>query len=563
NNVVDVTNFVMLELGQPMHAFDADVLGDKIVVRRAKEKEKITALDQKTYQLDPEMLLIANDDKAMAIAGVMGGEGSGVSEKTTKIVFESANFDPVSVRKTSTQLALRSESSSRFEKSLDPELCELALRRAVELMIELSSGARVASKVVDEYPHPPKAKTVSLTAELVNARLGTTIPADDMTDILQRLGFVVKDVPRLKPGSTKEGTRRGTMQVTIPSWRATKDVSIVEDVIEEIARVWGYDRIESVLPEFSITPPRQDPMRQLIARVRNTLAVGSGVTETYRYAFVAPEILQTLGFDVEDHFKLANPLADDRPYLCQSLIPNLFDTVDLNHRMVPVVSVFEIARVFLRGTKGDEDGQGGTLPTQPYHLAIAYSAQGDESPIIELRGIIEATLTRAGFGVSFSESQESGVWMHPTRSADIFVDGKKYGILAEATPEVTQTLGIDRRIAIVEINLSALAELQRKETTFTSIPPFPDAKRDLAFAVAERTPAAGLEEAVRTASTLLVGYALFDLYRGQGIEEGQKSMAVHLTFRSLERTLESKEVDEEMAKIRRVLEKEFGANIRG
>lgn len=567
NNIVDVTNFVMLELGQPMHAFDADMLGAKIVVRRAKPKEKITALDEETYPLDPEMLLITDGKKPVAIAGVMGGEGSGVTQKTSRIVFESANFDPVSVRKTSTKLALRSESSARFEKSLDPEMCELALRRAVELMTELSPGARVASKVVDEFPHRHTLMTISFSVSKVISLLGSEISVEEMIDILTRLGFEVR-------------VKKDVLAVTIPSWRATKDVSIVEDVIEEIARVWGYDKIESMLPEFAIIPPAYDPVRSLAGCVRNTLSVGLGATETYRYAFVAPEILQTLGFNVEDHLKLANPLAEDRPYLCQSLVPNLFDTVGLNHRSFSVVNVFEMARVFFGATKGDEDGHGGTLPAQPYHLGLAYSAQGDESPIIELRRMVETTLTQAGFQVSFREMKEPALWMHPSRAAEILVDGKKYGILAEAAPEVSGKLGIDRRVAIAEMNLSMLAtslasDVAGHQLKFSPIPPFPDAKRDLAFTVAERTPAADLESAVRAASKLLVEYDLFDIYRGQPsphsglrpaskgvIEEGRKSMAVHLTFRSLEKTLESKEVDAEIDKIRRVLEKEFGATMR-
>ena len=559
NNVVDVTNYVMLELGQPMHAFDADVLGDKIVVRAAKPKEKITALDEKTYQLDSSMLLITDGKKPMAIAGVMGGEGSGVSEKTTRIIFESANFDPVSVRKTSTKLALRSESSARFEKSLDPNLCELALRRAVELMSELSPGAKVASKVIDEYPRPPKPTTVSLAADLVNQRLGTKIPAKDMEEILVRLGFEVH-------------AKKEVLAVTIPSWRATKDVSIVEDVIEEIARIWGYDKIESVLPSFSIAPPTQDPVRRFARDVRRTLSLGLGATEVYRYAFVAPEILQTLGFDPEDHLKLANPLADDRPYLVQSLVPNLFDTVAINHRMFSVVSVFEIGRVFLGDRKprkdkdergvGDEDGQSGTLPAQPYHFGIAYSTQGDESPMVELRRHVETVLTTAGLDVAFREIVEPATWMHPGRAAEVLVDGKKYGILAEARPDVAPALGIDRRVAIAELNLTMLAALERAPTVFSPIPAYPDAKRDIAFSVAERTTAEGLEKAVRKASVLLVGYDLFDVYRGKGVEEGHKSMAVHLTFRSLEKTLAAHEVDAETNKIRHVLEKEFGATMR-
>ncbi len=558
NNVVDVTNYVMLELGQPMHGFDADILGDKIVVRAAHPKEKMTALDGKTYQLDSSMLLITDGKKPMAIAGVMGGEGSGVSEKTTRIVFESANFNPVSVRKTSTRLALRSESSARFEKSLDPNLCELALRRAVELMSELSPGAIVSSKVVDEYPRPPKSTTVSLTADLVNQRLGTKIPPKDMEDILVRLGFEVKVGRRLKPAATSGGF----MTVTIPSWRATKDVSIVEDVIEEIARIWGYDQIESSLPSFSIAPPVEDPVRDLARGVRRAMSLGLGATEVYRYAFVAPEFLQTLGFTPAGHLKLANPLAEDRPYLCQSLVPNLFDTVALNHRTFPVVSVFEIARVFFGSIKGDEDGQGGILPAQPYHLGIAYSAQGDESPMVELRRQVETTLRTAGFDVTFRDMAKPGAWMHPSRAAEVLVDGKKHGILAEARPDVARALGIDRRVAIAEMNLTMLAALEQIPTVFSPIPQYPDAKRDLAFTVAERTTAAVLEHAVRKASKLLQAYELFDVYRGKGVEEGQKSMAVHMTFRSLGKTLEAQEVDEEMKKIRQMLEKEFSARVR-
>ena len=549
NNVVDVTNYVMLELGQPMHAFDADVLGNRIEVRRAKPKEKITALDAKTYQLDPDMLLITNGERAMAIAGVMGGEGSGVSAKTTRIVFESANFSPVCVRKTSMKLALRSESSARFEKSLDPELCELALRRAVELTTQLCPGVRVASKVADVYPHPPKSTTVSLTSDLVNTRLGTRIPVEDMKGILSRLGFNVKE-------------KKGTLAVTIPSWRATKDVSMVEDVIEEIARIWGYDKIKSALPDFSITPPSPDVVRELAGSVRHTLAVGLGSTEVYRYAFLAPGILETLGFTIDDHLKLANPLAEDRPYLCQSLVPNLFDTVAINHRSFAVVNVFEISRVFLGSSKGDEDGQGGFLPLQPYHLGLAYSAQGDESPFLELRRTVEATLIQAGFKVAFQEMEKTVGWMHPARAAEIVIGGKKYGILAEVAPEVGARLGIDRRVAIAEINLSVLAQIHAEKPRFVPLPLFPDAKRDLAFTVADRTPAATIERAVRMSSSVLVEYDLFDVYTGKGVDAGQKSMAVHLTFRSSDKTLEATEVDVEIEKISRMLKKEFGATMR-
>ncbi len=560
NNVVDITNYVMLELGQPMHAFDADVLGSEIVVRRAKKGETIACLDEQTYELDEDMLLITDGKKSLAIAGVMGGMGSGVSDATTRVVFESANFNPVSVRKTSTKLGLRSESSARFEKSLDPENCDVALRRAVELLQELCPAARVASPVVDAYPNPPKPVVIPMAAEEVGAKLGANIPASDVADILTRLGF-----------SIHSSAPSAHLNITIPTWRATKDISIKEDLIEEVARIWGYDRIAAALPAFTIAPPAQDPARLFARRARHALAA-LGATEAYRYAFVAPETLSMLGFDPAEHLKLANPLAADRPYLAQSLVPNLFDTVAINHRTFPSVSVFEIDRVFFGAAEGEEDGSsfatasedkhGNKLPAQPYHLGVAYSAQGDESPIVELRRQVESVLQDAGLNVTFCPMAEPVDWMHPTRSADILVDGKKYGILAEATPEVAAALGIDRRVAIAELNLSMLASLPSRLPAFASVPQFPDAKRDLAFVVDDATAYGEIERALRSASTLLVAIDLFDVYRGKGVGEGKKSVAVHLTLRADDHTLASIEADIEMAKLVRVIETQFGGTMR-
>jgi phenylalanyl-tRNA synthetase beta chain len=315
----------------------------------------------------------------------------------------------------------------------------------------------------------------------------------------------------------------------------------------------------------------QDPVRVLSRELRHTLASGFAATETYRYAFVSPQTLTALGFDSEEHLKLANPLASDRPYLVRSLLPNLLEAVAMNQHTFPTMSLFEIDRVFLKETKGDkgvkgkeedEEGEGGMLPEQPYHLACVYASQGDESPLTALRNTIEKTLRDQGFDVRFRPITNPPHWMHSGRSADILVSGKKYGVLAELASASATKLGIDRRVAALELNLTELASHPHSQKAFASIPTFPDAKRDVAFTVAERTTAAAIEHAVREASKLLVEYDLFDIYRGKGVEEGDKSMAVHLSFRSPDKTLESNEVDQEVGKIRRVLEKEFGAIIR-
>ncbi|MFA4845041.1 MAG: phenylalanine--tRNA ligase subunit beta [Patescibacteria group bacterium] len=557
NNVVDVTNFVMLELGQPMHAFDADKIGGtdvKIVVRTAKKGERLSCLDDQTYALDPERLLITDGKHPIAIAGVMGGKDSAVTDTTTRVVFESANFSPVSVRKTSTKLGLRSESSARFEKSLDPELCTLALHRAVALLSELCPEAHVASKVVDVYPYLQKPTMISLSADQVSSHLGTEISSSDISDILSRLGFSLKPLKLSTPSTP--------FSVTIPTWRATRDISIKEDVIEEVARIWGYDRIHSALPSFSIAPPVQDSVRLLSRRLRHTLALELATTEVYRYAFVSPETLTALGFDPAEHLKLANPLASDRPYLVRSLLPNLLEAVVANQHAFTSVSLFEIDRVFLGELKGDEDGQKGRLPIQPYHLAIAYSSQGDESPFAHVRGMVESVLVREGFVVTFEPVTHPGSWMHSWRSADILVAGKKIGVVAQVNAEASSDLGIDRCVAVAELNVSELISRPRDVAAFTSIPMFPDAKRDVAFVVDVHAPYADLESAVRAASPLLVHVELFDVFQGNGIEAGKKSMAVHLLLRSGERTLTSHEADQEIEKIRRVLTKQFGATMR-
>ncbi len=549
NNVVDVTNFVMLELGQPMHAFDADKIGSDsigIVVRSATKGEKVACLDDATYALDEGALLITDGKNPIAIAGVMGGKESAVTDATTRIVFESANFSPVSVRKTSTKLALRSESSARFEKSLDPAQCEAALDRAVALLTELCPTARVASNVVDEYPNPPKPVVVDLSPAQVSGLLGAEILSNDIVDILGRLGF------SMTPFEPSTLSAFEPLSITVPSWRATKDVQIKEDVIEEVARIYGYDRIPSSLPAFNITPPPQDPVRLFARAMRKTLSVGLGAAEAYRYAYVSPETIAKLGFVAADHVKLANPLAADRPYLAQSLLPNLFETVADNHRSAPTVSVFEIDRVFF-GVGEDE---------QPYHLAMAYSAAGDEKPFGTVRENVRVLLSSAGLDVSFGPVTNPGSWMHSGRSADILVNGKKFGIVAESLPEAAQSLGIDRRVAVAEMNLSMLAAVVATPKTFSPVPTFPSATRDLAFVVFDRAAYGDIETALRSASKLLVSVELFDVYRGKGVEDGKKSVAVHLSFSSPDRTLSSEEADREVAAIVAVLSKQFDATMR-
>ncbi len=552
NNIVDVTNYVMLEVGQPLHAFDLETLGGdtpKIVVRRATEGEKLVTLDEVERELDPSMLLITDGEKPLALAGIMGGMGSGVSDTTTRVFLESAYFDPIVVRKTSQVLSLRSESSMRYEKSLDPTLTELGLARAVELFKTLHPNAKVISSVVDVLASLPEPLTLPLTDRFLADRLGADISVGEVEDILERLGFETK---RKKDG----------WSVTIPSFRATKDVRLPEDVLEEISRIWGYERIPAVLPTFQITPPIQSPIRKLTRTFRAELSKRFAATEAYLYAFTRPATLEALGYNPENHIRLANPLSDERPYLTSSLIPNLLEVVRDNERAQDRILVFHTDRVFLKDTSGEEDGGEGTLPAQPQHLALAYAARGEDQPFAEVRRIVMELLTCAGYEVEVRVPPAPFAWMHATRCAEILVEGVAIGSLAEVDPDVANTFGLERRTAIAELSLDLLVRVSATDRLYQTIPSYPDAKRDIACVVDESLVFGELELALRKASPLLVSLELFDVYRGKGIPEGKKSLAFHLTFRAADKTLSSEEADLERAKIVTVIEKNFGGTIR-
>jgi phenylalanyl-tRNA synthetase beta chain len=553
NNIVDITNFVLLETGEPMHAFDTELLGGDHVhigVRTAKKGEKIVALDEETYELEKDMLVITDAKKPVAIAGVMGGEHSGVSEKTTRIVFEAANFDPVSVRKTSQALGLRSESSARFEKSLDPVVCEQALARAVELVRELCPEAKVCSEVVDTQTKKTELKVVEFTGARLNNHLGSEVKNEEIKDILTRLGFGVEQ-------------KKDLFCVTIPSWRATKDVEIAEDLFEEVARVHGYDAIVSVLPSFTITPPEQNPVRVLARKARALLSMQAGANEVYQYAFVSPDTLNTLGYAPDNHVKLLNPLASDRPYLVRSLVPNLLEAILRNQRHEETVHLFQVENVFLQEEKGLEMGEGkALLPQQPCMLSGVFAKKGEENPFWKVKEDLLGYLNSLGYQVELKESKKPEGWQHAVRQADVFVGEEIVGTLAEVDPERAQALGLDHRAAAFEINLDLLSELDEPKIAYTSVATHPSAVRDLAFVVDEKVSCLAIQELMKETSKLLTTLEVFDIYCGKGVEEGKKSVALHLSFCAGDRTLASDEVDTEIEKVKKVLEEKISATIR-
>ena len=555
NNIVDITNYVMYDLGEPMHAFDAARLGDKlnIVVRRAKEGEKFVTLDEKENNLTIDNLVIATEEKAIALAGVMGGLESGVNENTETVVFEAANFEPGNIRKTSTRLGIRTDASARFEKSLDPNLCELALKKAVEMTLEICAGSFVSSKVVDEKSFHLATGPLEVTWDFIVQRIGKDIEQKEVINILSRLGFSLKE-------------KKNGLSVKIPSWRATKDISIPEDIVEEVLRIYGYENIASTMPSFSIQPPEKNQLRGLERKIKELLSLEKKYTEVYNYSFVSPELLKKLELPLEDFVELDNPIAKDRPYVRHNLFPGLLENVEFNLHRYDSVKIFEIGKVFNLLEAGPRmDGNGDDLlPAQPTYLGLAYAEKGVEVPFRDLADAVVSVLQKLGCKVELkpSDNFNLGKFIHLGRQAQILVSGVAVGGLTEIAPNYQNKLGIDSRVAVSEIDLEKLLLLVTGKFTYEKLPEFPVITRDIAFVVDKNIVHAEIVAKLKSADSLIKNVELFDVFSGKNIAENKKSMAYHIVYRSDEKTLESREVDLIQEKIIKLLTDSFGAEVR-
>ena len=557
NNIVDITNFILLDLGQPMHAFDKlKVESEKgkvdILVRRAKDGEKFTALDEQEYELTSDMLVIADNKKAVALAGVIGGLNSEISDDTTAIVFESANFDATNVRRTATKLGLRTDASARFEKSLDPNNAELALRRAVELTLEICPEAKVVSKVADEKNFNLNQGPIELSLEFLNKKIGKEISKKEVVKILEGLGFEIKD-------------KKDVLFVTVPTWRATKDISIPEDLVEEVSRVYGYDNIETVLPSFPVAPPERNELRLLERTVKNVMSMSHGYTESINYSFISPDLLNAVGLEVGKHIELDNPIAKDRPYLRRTLLPNLFENVEKNIHDRNDLYLFEVGKVFRLEESGERvsGNSDDLLPRQDVVFSNVYASKNDKKPFYEISQSVGSLLNELGVHTSFDivgETQEK--YIHPGRVAYITVNGEKLGVIAELHPAVQKKLGIDVRVGFAEINLTRLLEYSAERANYTGVPAYPPVLRDIALVVDEGVMNRDMINTIKSVDNLVSDVELFDVFEGSKLGKGKKSVAYHITYMSKEKTLEATDVDKIHDKVVKVLEKEFKAEVR-
>lgn len=550
NNVVDITNYVMLELGQPVHAFDyTKIEGATIIVRRARAGERLVTLDGVERTLTPDMLVIADAEKPIAVAGVIGGLNSEVGAQTTTVLLESASFNPASVRRTSMALRVRSEASARFEKGPGPVLPEIAARRAAKLMAELAGG-RVAPGIVDAYPQPMEQTRIAVTAARLRMVLGAEVPAPEVCRILRSLGFAV------------DQRSPDTYEVHVPYWRT--DIRIPDDVIEEVSRIYGYDRIPARLLAGEIPAMGHEPLREFREEVKNILAA-AGMQEVITYSLttltalskvVPPEDLATT-----PPLRVLNPVSSEHEYLRTSLRSSLLQTLAANLRVEEgPVALFEAGRVYL--------ARENDLPEEVEIVAGVVSGRrldrwgrATEEPLdfFDAKAYVEYLLERLGLQARYQET--TAYAFLPGRTAEIRVEERAIGLLGQVHPRTAAEFDIEDDVYLFEVNLPTLQELAPQRRRYHPIPRYPAVEQDLAIIVDEAIPAARIQEIIRS-SPLVREVRPFDVYRGTPVPPGKKSVAFSLSFQAPDRTLTEEEVNRARERIVQRLMRDLGAQLR-
>ncbi|PIZ96024.1 MAG: phenylalanine--tRNA ligase subunit beta [Candidatus Magasanikbacteria bacterium CG_4_10_14_0_2_um_filter_33_14] len=558
NNIVDITNYIMYDLGQPMHAFDSSKVESQkskvseieILVRKAKDDEDFVALDGSKHKLTSEMLVIADNEKVIALAGVMGGENTEVTSDTKTIIFESANFEATTVRRAAQKLALRSDSSARFEKSLDPNNADLALLRAVELTLEFCPNAKVVSKVVDEKSFHVNQGPIEMTLEFLERKIGQKIETKEIIKILVSLGFEVTE-------------KKNILSVKIPTWRATKDISIAEDLVEEISRIYGFGNIEVSLPEFTIAPPEKNKLKILQRRLSNVLINKAGYNETLTYSFVSPNILQKLNFDLSDYIELDNPIAKDRPFLRRSILPNLLESLEKNIHEVDEVCLFEVGKVFKKEEPGVRISEKSDelLPRQDTMLGVVFANKKEKIPFYEMSQVVTDLFAELNLGYSLQENSEIDL-LHPARNAKVLVGDVEVGFVGELHPALQNNFGIESRTSILELNLDKLLNVWVEKDNYKRLSQYPSVLRDVALLVDKKNSNLELLNTIQSVSDLITSVELFDVFESDKIGKDKKSMAYHITYQSNEKTLETEEVERVHEKVLEKLKKSVGAEVR-
>jgi phenylalanyl-tRNA synthetase beta chain len=569
NNVVDVTNYVMLEYGQPLHAFDYHkIKGRQIIVRRAGNGETITSLDGTERTLHPDILVIADKEEAVAVAGIMGSLDSEVTDKTDTILLESANFNQATIHRGCSHLQLQSEASIRFDKGLNSELPLLPLKRTTQLLLKLAGG-RAAKGIIDIYPGKSEPKLMSLTAREVKRLSGLKVNIDEILKVLKALGF-----------ECQEGGSGSQISVSAPYWRS--DIKCAADLVEEVVRIIGYEKIPitrlgSPLPQqkSKLSPAAQQS--NLKEKLRNILA-GFGFQEILTYSLVSLEKLQKLSPKLElkpPPLKVANPMSREQEYLRTSLRAGLLATLAHNQKFEQAgIRLFEIGKVFLPqhppviASEAKQSQEERELPQEKEVLCAVLSGaraelswQADKEPLdfFDAKGIVENLLNQLGLKASFDIGDDETLF--PGRGANIIVEDDKVGIVGDVHPKVTQAFELSNTICLIEVDLEKLLTKITGIKEYQSIPRFPSVTRDIALVIDEQVSYGTVEEIIQS-FPLVTKVTLFDLYRGEQIAEGKKSFAIRIIYQSPSYTLTDEEVDQTQEQMLARLHQELGATLR-
>jgi len=538
NNIVDITNYVMLEYGQPMHAFDYRyVSSGKIVVREALDGETLTTLDGNVRPLKAGMLVIADEDRAIGLAGIMGGENSEIVEDTTTVVFESANFNGTSIRQTALALGMRTDASAKFEKNLDPMMTVPAVERACELVEMLGCGD-VLDGTIDVINYVPEPRTLPLEPEKINALLGTEISKEAMVEYLRLLEIPVE-------GDT----------ILVPSFRP--DLNLMADIAEEVGRSYGYNEIPTTA--FKTSTQGGYSAEMVYEAKAGALCRSIGYSEIITYSFVSPTIFDQIRIPqdsiLRNTLKIQNPLGEDTSIMRTIALPSMLDILGRNYAYHnKSVKLYELAKVYL-----PVDGK--PLPREPKKLVLGTYGAGET--FFTLKGELEAVFSGLRLEKASYAAVSNNPSYHPGRCAAVSVDGEHVGYIGQIHPLVAQNYGMDCEVYCAEIDLSALFAHRLPDATYTALPKYPSVSRDLSLICDEGVTVAAVEDAITaSAGKLLRSIRLFDIYRGTGVPEGKKSMAFSLELRADDRTLTDSDSEGVVSKVLKALEDKLGASLR-
>ena len=541
NNIVDITNYVMLEYGQPLHAFDYDMIaGKKIIVRRAYDGEKLVTLDGKDRLLNSSMLVIADMEKSLVVAGVMGGENSEITDNTKTILLEAANFNGISVRITSRKLGFRTEASSRFEKGLDPNIAIIALDRTAQLIVELGAG-EVVGGIVDRYENKLEPWTIDINVGRINRFLGTDIAADEMVEILERLDIKIISGDILK--------------AQIPTFRG--DLELEVDIAEEIARLYGYNNIVSKLISGETTQGGKTREQKIEDRAKEVLS-SSGLYECITYSFVSPSDFDKINIPKDSGLrkvvKILNPLGEELSIMRTTLIPSMLDVLSHNYNKKNINGKFyEIGKVYW--PKDDEK-----LPQEKSMLIIGMYGESD---FYDVKGKVELLLQNLGIKKYEFIRETENQTFHFGKTASLIIKKKPVGILGEIHPDILERYGISEKVYICELDFDMIVSNCEIEKKFKQLPKYPSIERDMALLVSDDIMVSQIQNIIRQkGGNLIENIKLFDVYKGKQIPDGKKSVAYSIVYRAEDRTLKDEEVNIVHNGVVKEIELKLGAQLR-